>query len=178
MSKTAILLKKEPTMQDHEEELTELLSTMDEYKLRNLVSRIKEDLGVDSIIEYVRKSPDSDIEVDFDDIEESVIFAINMDDREFYSIADNDGYGNYIYPGEHAADIVKETMISEFLDDVKALIKLGKDKEVETYLKAIASGLRKSNSILAEYAGDYMEEYADNFEECLEDGRPLDGFEW
>ena len=51
-------------------------------------------------------------------------------------------------------------------------------KERDYFRVVIADGLRDSYSILTEWSPDTTTELAENLVECLEDGCPLEGFDW
>jgi len=104
--------------------------------------------------------------------------VLEEDERYFFGNLGHDEYGDYMDPGDHAAEMIEERIKDNFYSDVKILVAAKRKDDVSTYIKAIAAGLRESKSIICEWAPDFPGELARHMERCLEDGKPLKGFDW
>ncbi len=172
-----MLLEPHSIMQRKVEGLETILNGMDEDGLRALVMRISEDMGSDYILRMSGNTNMIRVNLDPENIKERVSLAVSIDDGEFYNQIGSTFYG-YVDPGERACELVEEAIKEEFLDDVKVLMDSGRVEDARALVEAIAEGLRENDSLLSEYAVDFMDEYADSILNAMDDGDPVKGFSW
>lgn len=102
-------------------------------------------------------------------IRSRTVYALHMDEREWYNIAYRDEFGDYIDSGEHAYELVLEILRDEFEDDLRNILDVSPEK-AEEFILAIADGIMESDSILFEEIEDFKDEFTDHLEECVETG--------
>ncbi len=81
-------------------------------------------------------------------------------------------------PCEVARIVVERRVTLEFRDDVAFLMNAGLVDEARVIITALADALRSDDSMLARYAGEFMDEYATLLEYSMEEGEPVRGFEY
>lgn len=167
-------------MTEKKADLRKMLMCMDGSRLIDIILSLSEKFGEAEVLRIVNAKVESGVDMDPENVMGLVENAIYMDDEEFYRHADDDGYGGSIDPGENASQIMADGMSDMFRDDVELLIESGRTDDAETYIRTIIKCLRdvSSTSILVEYSPDFLNDYADNMEECLKKGRPLDAFDY
>jgi len=160
------------------DKLRETVASLDTGALRDIIMSVAEDYGAGKMLKAAKAVVDLHIIVDFDMIKKDAIYVLDEEEEYFFRNLGHDEYRSYIEPGDHAAEMIEERIKDNFYADVKALVAAGRKDDVRTYIRAIAAGLRESDSILCEWSPDFPGEYADHLEECMEKGEPLEGFDW
>lgn len=160
-------------------ELKSILENMEHESMVKLVMELEERTGNGTVADMARDIAKEDLgkRMSPEAIHDRVSWAISMCDEDFYSQIGEGRYG-YISPYDAAHDMIVAGIADEFLQDAKMLVEMGRDDDLELFIHSIADGLRDSYSILTEWSPDTTTELAENLVECLEDGCPLEGFDW
>lgn len=167
-----------PNKIDLSKRIEDLISNMDKGGLADAVRILGKGKDAKKTVEAL-ESAMSKIDVDFDSVKKDALWALNIDEEDFFrELNSGNGYGDiYRDSGEIAADMILE-YIEPFRDDVKKLITLDRTEDANTVVRAVAAALRESKCTMMEWAADFPGELADNLEECMREGNPADGFEW
>lgn len=167
-----------PNKIDLSKRIEELISNMDKESLADAVRILGKGKDAKKTVEAL-ESAMSRIDVDFDSVKREALYALNIDEEDFFrELNRGNSYGGiYRDSGEIAADMILE-YIEPFRDDVKKLMTLNRTEDANTVVRAVAAALRESESSMVEWAVDFPGGLADNLEECMREGNPADGFEW
>lgn len=160
------------------EKITDILNSMDSTDYLNVIRALQEKVGDKELLNILEAVSSSKTSFDESDISEWAADCTDMDDREWYRIACDDGYGGYVDSGEHACDVILDNLRDAFEKDLNQMVLVGKKEEASAFLMAIAAGLRQGQGILAEEAEDFINDFADHLEECAESEDFKDVFEW
>ena len=158
--------------------ITDILHSMDSIDLLNVIRRIQERIGDRELLAVLESEASAKSSFDPSEIEDWASECTDMDEMEWYNCASTDSYGSYIDPGEHACDVILDNLRDSFENDLKQMVLSGDKQKASEFLIAIAAGLRRSNGILAEEAGDFISDFADHLEECAEREDFKDVFYW
>ena len=165
-------------MASNEDRITDILHSMDSVDLLNVIRELQKKVGDEellSVLEFRTKIKSS---FDAKKVEEWASECADMDEREWYSIASHDSYGYYMDPGDHACEIIIDNLRDMFENDLKQIVLSGRTTDASKFLIAISKGLRRSEGILAEEAGDFITDFSDHLKECAESKDFDDAFEW
>lgn len=125
--------------------ISKLIENMDNCSLKQTIIHLSDALGMEKAEEIVRDIALNNADESSESVTSRAIFALDMDEREWYSIADHDEYGDYVYSSERACDLVQKLINDEFEDDLKNIMNVSPEK-AEGFILAIMEGLRKSDS--------------------------------
>lgn len=101
-----------------------------------------------------------------------------MDERQWYSMANDDGYGGYVDSGEHAVDVILDNLHEEFDSELRQIVLSGDKDSASDFLLAIADGLESATGILTEETEDFISEFISHLEECAENQDFDEVFKW
>ncbi|MCQ2078541.1 MAG: hypothetical protein MJZ38_00560 [archaeon] len=148
--------------------IDDLLHTMDAHDLLNVLRVLQADVGDRRLLDALESVASSKADFDPEDVASQASECSEMDEREWYSMATDDGYGGYIDSAEHAVELMLDNLRDAFQNDLRQILASGGEESASEFLLAIADGFRESSGILAEEAEDFISEFSDHLEECAE----------
>ena len=158
--------------------INELLQNMDPIDYIEVIRTVQKEIGDRKMLNVLEAVSASKSSFDESEISRWAANCTDMDEREWYRIATDDGYGGYIDPGENACEVMLENLREEFEKDLEQMVLVGKKDEASRFLRAIAEGFRNGHGILADEAEDFLIDFADHLEERADAQDFKDVFQW
>ncbi|MCQ2084884.1 MAG: hypothetical protein MJZ21_01900 [archaeon] len=151
---------------------------MDAHDMLKVIRVLQNTVGDVKLLEALETVTYSKTDFDPEDIADQASDCTEMDEREWYSIATDNGYGGYIDSGEHASELILDNLRDAFEKELRQIVLTGNKGQASKYLRAIADGLRQASGILTEETEDFINDFTEELERRAEEKEFDDIFEW
>ncbi len=148
--------------EDIGQRITDLLYSMDEGDLRNVIRGLQKIVGDTELLRVLTYKAEFKAGFDVEGVEARAAECADMDERKWYSMACTDDNGYYIDSGEHACDVIIKNLKESFENDLNQMVIAGMESGASEFLCAISRGLKDSKGILAEEACDFIEDFSEH----------------
>jgi len=158
-----------------EDGLRERFPRMDPEEQGKLFRLMEERIGRKDL-EAMMNSVFSSFTFDLEKVKRRASSIGDMDEEDFYDLCNHKSVP-YRYPDEIADDEMWDAFETEFSEDVRRLLELGRKEDLERYVDVIIAGLEEAEGLLVDYSEDTVSCMVDTLRECLREGRIKDVFE-
>lgn len=160
-----------------EDGIMNMISGMDAWNLKRLVMSLSESIGSDRCAQIVRDIAGSDIDTDRNTVVAKVQDALSNMDSTFLSGPYPDVCNECRDTKDLAFMLSLEAVRNSCLSDVSTLVRVGRKKDAERYVRGIVEALSTARCAMTEHVPSCCVELSDWFLQCMGRGDVLGGFE-
>ena len=156
--------------------IRDMIEDMDEWSLKQLVLRMSETMG-SGCIDLVRSAAGADIPTDRGTIVGNVHNALLSMDEVFLSGPCPGSYDGCRSPRDLAYMLTSEAVRDSCRDDVSTLMRVGRRKDAERYMRSVAEALSTVRCAMTEHVPSCCRDLSDWLLSCVSSGDIMGGFD-